>query len=286
MNEGISESVKRHVRQNSQKNMLKLQRWGTWFVYVVCITFRVKTQRLMVPHFGVSVPHFGAPALIFRRASGIGMVFFFFPSDFSCTMQHNSDSILNEFLNWGSTAKKGVSNMVPNSSWLHTPSPSDVYGPVKIHPEKPKSVFKYCIWVTITVFLAKYSKLLQTIFHNQPSSRYVCPIPSRLMTINSPRRIGFLKCWYPNSWIVYHGTSWDILRQWMITGGTLMRKPPVGQAAWGQTLSSLARSRASWLISAWTIPGRSGKICLDLCPEIHICRFPKMVVTQNYGFRY
>jgi hypothetical protein len=25
---------------------------------------------------------------------------------------------------------------------------------------------------------------------------------------------------------------------------------------------------------------------LDLCPEIHICRFPKMVVTQNYGFRY
>ena len=155
---------------------------------------------------------FGAP---FRCSSldlskGFGNrngFFFFFPSDFSCTMQHNSDSILNEFLNWGSTAKKGVSNMVPNSSWLHTPSPSDVYGPVKIHPEKPKSVFKYCIWVTITVFLAKYSKLLQTIFHNQPSSRYVCPIPSRLMTINSPRRIGFLKCWYPNSWIVYHGTS-------------------------------------------------------------------------------
>ena len=140
-------------------------------------------------------------------------------------MQHNWDSILNEFLNWGSTAEKGVSNMVPNTSWLHTASPSDVYGPVKIHREKQNSVFKYCIWVTITMFLAKYSKLLQTIFHNQPSSRYVCPIPSRLMTVNSARRIGFFKCCYPFI------AGWFIMEHpeisWMRTGGSFMRKPPV-----------------------------------------------------------
>ena len=198
MNEGISEWVKRHVLTQFKKKHVETAEMGH------LIRIRRMHHISGEDSATILVPHFGAPlsecsSLDLSKGFGNRNGFFLlFP--LRLLLYHATQLGFNPqrvFLNWVSTAEKGVSNIVPNSRWLHTPSPSDVYGPVKIHPEKQNSVFKYCIWVTITMFLAKYSKLLQTIFHNQPSSRYVCPIPSRLMTINSPRRIGFLKCWYP-----------------------------------------------------------------------------------------